>query len=121
MAVIGALAGISLINSRELRQRAYDAASRSDYRNLQTVTISEQGQSPDVDLNYFIFGVTGPATLPAPLQQGRISKDVQLFYALKFVFSQFSVLAFATAHIKGPYIYSYIDINGTVIEQVIQR
>lgn len=121
-ALIGVLAGLALINSREFRERAYDTASISDYRNLKTVVFAEEQESQgDASSNYMIFARTGPAELPPPLQQARLGRDVQLFFALRLTIGPTSIVAFQVAHNKGPNLYRYISINETVTEQIIAR
>lgn len=119
-ALLGALSGIALINSRELRERGYDAISVSDYRNLKTVVLGEeignQGNS-----SYLMFGRTGPGRLPSPLQTAQLSKDVELTFALRISIANINIVYFQLAHAKGAYLYRYISINGNVTEQRIAR
>ena len=126
ISIVGILAATAVPNYQEFKQRSYDTVAIADYRNLKTVILDETTKN-DSSNRYRIRNIVGPASLPSPLENGRISKGNRLYRAIKRVRPANrrrparEIIRFEYGHTNGAYRYRYTSINGQIREQVIRR
>lgn len=76
ISILGILAGIGVVDARQVRRRSYDVVALSDYRNIKrsiAALYSEGGR-----ITVAVTGATGPQSLPQPLSELSLSPKVVL-------------------------------------------
>ena len=113
---IGILAATAIPNYQEIKQRAFESVALSDYKNVKTAIFADIFESESSD-SFIIFNQKGPLRLPSPLQEAGLSKNVTLNFALKAN----NIIAYQLTHDKGKYYHRFVDFNGSIIEQKIEK
>lgn len=126
LTIIATLTATALPNYTSFKSRAYDAMAQSDYHNLKTVFFAELARN-DSMRNFNMRNLVGPRELRTPLDTARLSADVRLVQAQHTVrpatrrLPERDIVRLIVEHDKGNVQFSYTNINGDVLEQVIRR
>jgi len=118
-------AWLLLVNLKHSRERGYEQSARSAYDKIKQA-VYEEMSSPGAAQRYLMKNFIGPATLPSPLNEVFLDKGQELNYLIRV--HQRSKkgrsreqLRFEVTHAQGKYIYRYTEVNGLLLEQLIEK
>lgn len=122
MAVIAVLAGTAIANFQVFSVNSRDAAASSDYRNIK-VAVFEAFLSSNESRRYVTRRLTGPATLPEPLQEVRLSSDVEVsvFHLTRIRRNRppRTLTTISVRHLTGSKVFRFTESNGNISEDVV--
>ena len=112
-------------NVRQSSLDSYNSSAFAAYDSLKNTLYLEMS-SPSPKKKYLIKNILGPISLPKPLESTLLAKGVRLNYLIRINQPARSgrgrdQLRFEVSHDKGSLIYRYTEIEGEILEQVIQK